>query len=156
MKKYAFSAALAVILGLTAFGMADAQRRGPFGGFGGRGPFGGLFGVELTDAQREQIKAIREEERAAGSRQPSGVPAHVQLRAELLADAPDQQKIAALREQIVAAHSERLAREIALQQKIVALLTPEQRAQAREALANASERRRERQHDQGLDGRRPW
>ena len=141
MKKHVFSAALTIIMGLTAFGMADAQRRGPGGGFAGRGMFG-LFGVELTDAQREQIRAIHQEERASRSAQPAGVPLHAQLRAELLADAPEHQKIDALREQIVAAQSERLTREIAIQQKIAAILTPEQRAQARETLAKTGERRR--------------
>jgi len=140
MKKYVFSAALALILGLATFGISDAQRRGPGPGFGGRAPFIGVSGVELTDAQREQIRALLDEDRA--SRDPrAGVNPHVQLRAELLADSPDEQRVVALRDQIAAAQAERLTREIALQQKIVALLTPEQRAQARDALANAPERR---------------
>ena len=140
MKQYAFRAALALILGLATFGMSDAQRRGPGRGLGGPAPFLGISGVELTDAQRQQIKALFDEERASQDPR-AGVNPHVQLRAELLADSPDEQKVVALRDQIAAAQAERLTREIALQQKIAALLTPEQRAQAREALANASERR---------------
>jgi Spy/CpxP family protein refolding chaperone len=103
--------------------------------FGGRGPMG-FPGVELTDAQREQIRAIVQEERAGRQAPPAGADLHRQLRAELLTDTPDEQKIASLRDQLAAAHAERLAREIALQQKIAQILTPDQRAQAREALAN--------------------
>ena len=157
MKRYAFSAVVALVLGLGAFGLADAQwrGRGPGGGGpmfgGGPGPLG-FAGVQLTDAQREQIRTILEEERASRKEPPAGADLHQQLRAELLADAPDQQKLASLREQIVNAQGERLARQIALQQKLVEVLTPEQRAQAREALAKQGERRRERQGRAGLRG----
>lgn len=147
MRRHALSAVLAVILGLGAFGPADAQPggRGPGVGpmFGGRGPMG-FPGVELSDEQRQQIREILNEARGSRQTPPAGMDLHHQLRVELLADVPDEQRIATLREQIAAAHAEQLSRQIALQQKLAQVLTPEQRAQAREALANRAERRGQR------------
>jgi protein CpxP len=162
MKRFTLSVVITAVLGLAAYSLADAQgdRRGPpFGGPGlfqdgpgagrqGRahGPRGGglmfgLRGLDLTDEQRTQIRAIHEAERGgagsvAGGR--SGVPVDAALRRELqtqlFADAPDAQKIAALQQELVQAHSARLARQIALEQKIAQVLTAEQRAQVREGL----------------------
>lgn len=141
MKRLTLSVITAVVVGAAAFGLADAQeqgrRGGPgFGGPGGRGPsmhFGRI--ADLTDQQREQIRTI-----LAGEREDRQGPAavgalHRQLDAELLADAPDEQKIEALKQQIAQATVEGLSRRIAIQRKIAQVLTPEQRAKARENLA---------------------
>jgi Spy/CpxP family protein refolding chaperone len=61
-----------------------------------------------------------------------------------MADNPDDQKIETLRQQLVQAQGEEVARQITLQRKIAAVLTPEQRAQARERLAEGPNRRHER------------
>jgi Spy/CpxP family protein refolding chaperone len=144
MKKLGLSAMLAAVLGVAAFSLADAQgeRRGP--GFGPGGPgsgrgFGMLRGVELTDAQRDQVRTIMQEWRDDASATHN---LQRQLRTELLADTPDEAKIASLREQIVGAHNEMLTRHIDTQRKIAQVLTPEQRAKAREALSDDSGARR--------------
>jgi Spy/CpxP family protein refolding chaperone len=177
MKRFTFSVVITAVLGLAAYSLADAQAalRGPaFGGPGlfqdeqrpagprrgfgpGRGgPMPGLRGIELTEEQKEQIRAIHEEVRNANA-SPAGSAANVepgdgrprrgprgeapdaalrrQLEAELFADAPDAQRIATLEQQLVAAHATQLARHVSLQQRIAQVLTAEQRAQVRERLS---------------------
>ena len=60
----------------------------------------------------------------------------------MFAETPDAQKIATLQQQLVQAQCERLANEIAIEQKIAAVLTAEQRAQVRERLSQAPTERR--------------
>jgi protein CpxP len=120
-------------------GMGRGMGMGP-GGPGGRGGPGGpmaiLRGIELTDAQREQIRGIMEAERA-------NAPADRvrdldrQLSVALLADTPDTAKLDELKAAIVAGTAEELSHRIAVQSKIVQILTPEQRAQARENAGKA-------------------
>ena len=151
MKRFAYSAVVAGVLGLGAFALADAQagagqeaaaaaqepsRRGPGGRMGM--PFARL--ADLTDAQRQQIRTIVEQDRQSRQGAPAEGNLRQQLQAELLADVPDEQKIATLQEQIAQATSESLARHVALQRQIAQVLTPEQRAKAREHLAQAPER----------------
>jgi Spy/CpxP family protein refolding chaperone len=143
MKKLAFSTVLAALLGVAAFSMADAQdqeartgRRGP--GFGpgfGRGPMMIARVVDLTDAQRAQIREILETARKERQGPPPSVALHRQLEGELLADTPDLAKIETLKSQIAQAEADQLAKRVELQTQIAAVLTPEQRAKAREALA---------------------
>jgi Spy/CpxP family protein refolding chaperone len=64
-----------------------------------------------------------------------------QLDAEILSDSPDEQQIDTLRQQLVQAHGEELSRQIALQRKIAQVLTPEQRATARERIEQPRGRR---------------
>jgi Spy/CpxP family protein refolding chaperone len=142
MKKLGLTVLLTGALAVAAFSMADAQgqRRGP-GGFGpgmGRG-FIALQNLDLTDAQRDQVRAILQEERSGEA--PAHRKLHQQLRAELLADTPDDQKIALLRDQITRAQGEALTHQIDVQRKIAQVLTAEQRAKAREALAKARDNR---------------
>ena len=52
----------------------------------------------------------------------------------MFTDSPDQQKIGELKNAITAATAEQLSARVELQSRIAEVLTPEQRAQAREAL----------------------
>lgn len=116
-----------------ADGQGPGQRRGPgAGGPGGRG----LMGImqDLTDEQRTQVRAIMQEQREGQQAPPADAKLRRELEAELLADAPNDQKIEELKQQIVAAHAEALTRHIALQKRIAQVLTSEQRAKARERL----------------------
>jgi periplasmic protein CpxP/Spy len=112
----------------------------PQGGRGpGRGPGAGglmpvLRGLDLTDAQREQITALTEQRRAAGDPGRNLMDLERQLQTAILADTPDQQKIEELKNSIAAASAQELAARIDLQSRIAQVLTPEQRAQAREAV----------------------
>jgi Spy/CpxP family protein refolding chaperone len=142
----AFVASVAIAGGQQASGdqqrpaIAQGRQAGPGGvrGPGGRGRGGPLGGVlaDLTDQQREQVKAILAEERQGEPGPPADMKLRQALEQELLADSPNVQKIEELKLQIVSATSESLARLIAVQQKINQILTAEQRAKARERIAD--------------------
>jgi Spy/CpxP family protein refolding chaperone len=144
MKRMVFNALLAALIGVSGFMLSDAQDRGARGprpgggpGFGGWGAVGLARFADLTEEQRKQVQAILEEDRASREGPPPAVTLHRQLEAEILAEVPDEQKIEALRQQLVQAQSDEVARQLALQRKIAQLLTPEQRSKARERLEQA-------------------
>ena len=118
-------------------GVGQARRGGP-GGPGGPGRGGPMF-ADLTDQQREQIKAIHDAEREGQQGPPADAKLRQQLELELLADTPNDQTIETLKQQIVAAQLENLSRHIAVQKQIGQVLTAEQRAKARERMAQAPE-----------------
>ena len=119
----------------VAGGQAQGQRRGPgFGGPGGRGLMPGIM-QQLTDEQRGQVRAILQEQRGERQGPPADAKLRHDLQAELLADVPNDQKIDELKQQILAAQAEGLDQHIAVQKRIAQVLTPEQRAKARERLA---------------------
>ncbi len=130
--------ALAGLIGVSAQSPAQqpgqsnrAEVRQGRGGFGrGGGP---LFArLDLTDAQREQIRAIMKEnvdgERPGAKR--AGL--EQQLRAAIFADTPDLGKIDQLKNAIAEADAAALARRIDVELKVAQVLTPEQRVKARE------------------------
>jgi Spy/CpxP family protein refolding chaperone len=142
MKRFTLSVVMTAVLGLAAYTWSGAQEpgRGPGpgrpGGPGfGRGGMALLRGADLSEQQQADIKAIREASRDADAGPPADMTLRRQLEAEVFADAPDAQKIAALQEQLVKAQAVRLAREVATQQKVAQVLTAEQRAKIRERLA---------------------
>ena len=149
MKRWVFSSVLAALIAVTGFALAAAQggaERGPDSPPRPhprmmRGGPGGLAGIarmaDLTEEQRKQVQAVFEEHRASRQQGRAAMDLHRQLHAELLADVPDEQKIDTLRRQLVEAQGEALTGQIALQRKIAQILTPEQRATARERPAEA-------------------
>jgi protein CpxP len=145
MKRTIWSAVAALVLAAAVAIPAIAQP--PQGGRGpGRGPgFDGalpiLRGLNLTDAQREQVRALTDARRTADNPRRNLMDLERQLQAALLADSPDQQKIDDLKNSIAAASAADLTARIDLQSRIAQVLTPEQRAQAREALGKAPGRR---------------
>jgi Spy/CpxP family protein refolding chaperone len=149
MKRRVWSVAVAVLLAATAFGFANAQDRGQRGprqgfdgpGFGRGGPGGFARFVDLTDEQKKQVQAILQEDRASRQGPPASMTLRRQLDAEILSDSPDDQKIDDLRQQLLQAHGEELTRQIALQRKVAQVLTPEQRATARQRLEQPRQRR---------------
>jgi Spy/CpxP family protein refolding chaperone len=132
------TAALAVALLAITSAVASAQgpdrRRG-------WGPRGFTYGVDLTPEQREQIRAILEEERQQRRANDPTADFNRQLELELLADIPDQARLDSLRTQIVEAQQARLQKMLEIRQRIAQVLTPEQRAQARENVAKGGKRR---------------
>jgi protein CpxP len=150
MKRLILSVVMTGVLGLAAFSLSNAQQSGeaPRGrGPGGPGAFGRgggavLRGVDLTDEQKASIKAIHDAERQDRTGPPADATLRRELEAEVFAEAPDAQKIAALQQQLVQAQSERLAHEIAVKQKVAAVLTAEQRSKIRERLSQAPPERR--------------
>jgi len=141
MKRTTWSAVLALVLAAAVAIPVIAQP--PQGGRGaGRGPgFDGalpiLRGLNLTDAQREQIRAVTEAQRTGDNPRRNLMDLERQLQAAILADTPDQQKIEELKNSIATASAAALTARIDIQSRIAQVLTPEQRAQARDALAKA-------------------
>jgi Spy/CpxP family protein refolding chaperone len=141
MKRTTWLAVLALVLAGAVAIPVIAQP--PQGGRGvGRGPgFDGalpiLRGLNLTDAQREQIRTVTEAQRTGDNPRRNLMDLERQLQAAILADTPDQQKIEELKNSIATASAAALTARIDLQSRIAQVLTPEQRAQARDALAKA-------------------
>jgi Spy/CpxP family protein refolding chaperone len=131
-------------------GQGQGQRRGPgFGGPGGPGGRGMIPGImqELTEEQRGQVRAILQEQRDGQQGPPADAKLRHQLQLELLADVPNDLKIEELKAQIAAAQVQGLDRHIAVQKRVAQVLTAEQRAKARERLAEGPH--------QGRGGRGP-
>ncbi len=131
---------------VASVAVAQGQGQGPQGrgrgfsgpggpsGPGGRG-MGPVIMKELTEEQRNQVKAIMGEQRGAEQGPPADVRLRRDLEAELLADTPNDQKVEDLKQQILVAQAEGLSRHIAVQKRIAQILTAEQRVKARERLA---------------------
>jgi Spy/CpxP family protein refolding chaperone len=139
--------AAALVLGAGISTVAGQGRPGDAGqgrGFGGpgRGPgFGGplplLRQLDLTDTQRDQIKAVTDAQRNQANQAPVRklMELHRSLEAALFADNPDTAQIDQLRASISEAEAAALAARIDLQLKIAQILTAEQRQKARELVA---------------------
>jgi periplasmic protein CpxP/Spy len=113
-------------------GRGGPGRQGGPGGPGGLMPL--LQRLDLTDAQREQVRAIVEERR--DDRPDGNMPElQQQLQAAIFADTPDVAKIEQLKTAIAAAEAGRLAARIDTELRLAQILTPEQRAKARELAA---------------------
>jgi Spy/CpxP family protein refolding chaperone len=137
---------VAVIALLVAVPLAAQPPQGPGRGFGGRlgpggpgGPGRGpapLHALSLSEEQRQQVRAIHEEQR---EKRPDASLAELQkqLQAAIFADTPDLAKIEQLKTAIAAAEAALLAHRIDTELRVAQLLTAEQRARARELLANA-------------------
>jgi len=136
------AAVLAVSLGtlpLVAQQPGDAQPGHRMGGPGQFGPGGrggpggpggilpGLNRVNLTDAQREQVRALMEQERQSGDPGDTVRQAEQALHAAVLADTPNPQAIESAKAALNAAHEAALTHRVELMQKIAQVLTPAQR-----------------------------
>jgi periplasmic protein CpxP/Spy len=145
MKRTIWSAVLAMVVAGAVAIPVIAQP--PQGGRGqGRGPAFAdalplLRGLNLTDAQREQIRSITEAQRTGDNPRRNVMDLERQLQAAVFAETPDQSKIDQLKNSIAAARAEELTSRIELQSRIAQVLTPEQRAQARETFGKAPGRR---------------
>lgn len=105
------------------------------GRFGGRGGFGMLRGIELTDAQKEQLRAIRESNKPdEATRQQLRTLMEARRNGTLTEDQKAQFKT--LRDQA------RQKRE-AINRQILAILTPEQKQQLEARKAEMEKRREE-------------
>jgi protein CpxP len=134
---------LAAAVAIPAIAQAPQGGRGPGrGGPGFGGPMPLLRGLTLTDAQKEQIRSITAQRRTSGdeARRKMG-DLERQLEAALFAESPDQQKIEELKNAVAAATADQLSARVELQSRIAQVLTPEQRAQARDALGKTAGRR---------------
>ena len=121
-------------------GMMGRGMMGP-GGPGMRGGPGGPFGMaglplrdlDLTDAQREQVKAVmeshREEQKTIGDRM---VTARKALQAAVAADTLDEAAIRAAAAEVGAVEADAAVMQAKIRTEVSALLTPEQLKKAKE------------------------
>ena len=145
--------ALIVVLGgALATGVAFAQdqkaggRRGGDGaraaGIGGRGGAGlALRGVNLTDAQQQQIRTLTEQHREQNSAWSERLSTAVEAQRKAAAANPvDEQAIRLAAQNVAEAQAEVMIAQAKLRSAVLALLTPEQRAQAEQARAQRGAR----------------
>ena len=141
MKRTIWATALAMLvagaIAIPVIAQPPQGGRGPGRGPGFDGPAPVLRSLNLTDAQREQIRALTGAQRTGDNPRRTLKDLQRQLDAAIFADTPDQQKIEELENSIAAASAADLAARIDLQSRIAQMLTPEQRAQARDALSKA-------------------
>lgn len=137
--------AIVAMVPASAQGPQGGGRRGPGGrGFGGPGGPGGRGGpggpapivqqLNLTEDQRDQVKAImegRREDRPGANM----MELQKQLQTAIFADTVDLAKIEELKTAIASAEAAMLSARIDTEMKINQILTAEQRAKARELVA---------------------
>jgi len=147
--------AAAVVIPVIAQPPQGGGGRGPGRGLAPGAPLFLLRELNLTDAQRDQIRALTEQRRGQGD-SPRRKVADIerQLQVAVFADAPDQQKIDDLKKALAAATAEELTARAELQSHIAEILTPEQRARAREALGKIGGRGGPARVDGGNSARR--
>jgi protein CpxP len=120
--------------GMMGQGMMGPGGPGMRGGPGGRGGmFGaGLRGIDLTDAQREQVRAImeshRDEQKAIGDRMQAARKA---LHEAIAADAVDEGAIRAKAGEIGAVEADAAVLQAKIRAEVFGILTPEQAAKAK-------------------------
>lgn len=137
LKTVMIAALAAVAIAGLSVQAPDAQPRqgrgGPGFGRGGPGPFAILQQLNLTDAQREQIRTILEERRQNDGTQMNKMgDLQRDLQAAVFADTPDQTKIDQLKAAINEAQTAALAERVEVELRIAQVLTAEQRQKARE------------------------
>jgi Spy/CpxP family protein refolding chaperone len=85
--------------------------------------------LDLTDAQRQQIRALADETRQGGNPGEQARAAEQKLHAAILADPPDLQAIEGLKAALNTAHASELDQRVEMMQKVAQILTPAQRQQ---------------------------
>lgn len=90
---------------------------------------------DLTDAQREQLRALAEEGRQGGDPGAGVRAAEQKLHAAVLANTPDLQAIETLKAALNAAHAAELDHRVGMMLKAAQILTPAQRQQLLEKQA---------------------
>jgi Spy/CpxP family protein refolding chaperone len=150
------------VLALTAFvlvlvggSLAIGQVLGP-GGFRGRGPGMGPGGpgalglplaeLNLTDAQREQVRQLMEQFQAQNRTLFERVRQGEEARRNAVETTPvDESRIRTVMQQLAEAETELAVQRARLHSEIHALLTPEQQAQAQKLRADREARLKQRQ-----------
>ena len=133
---------LAAAVAIPVIAQPPQGGRGPGRGPGAGGPMPMLRGLNLTDAQKEQIRTLTEQRRTGEDPRRNLMDLERQLQTAILADVPDQQKIDELKGSIATASAQELAARIDFESRIAQILTPEQRAQARDAVGKGPGGRR--------------
>jgi Spy/CpxP family protein refolding chaperone len=85
--------------------------------------------LDLSDAQKDQLKALADEGRQSGDPGAGVQAAEQKLHAAILADVPDLHAIESLKAALNAAHAAELEQRVGMMQKVAQILTPAQRQQ---------------------------
>jgi len=122
----------ALALALTAIGTSLSAQGPGFGPGRGHGPMGegrGLRGLNLTEAQQAQVKAIHDKHQAAFKAKGEAAQAARKALSEAMAKAStDTATLKSLHDQASAARFDMMLEHRAVRQEILPLLTPEQKA----------------------------
>ena len=137
---------IAVATTLAAVGMLAASTGLAAQGRGGRGPFGGaLRHLDLTDAQRTEIRSVVREHREGGAElRRELMAALAQLRDATSGEVVNETTIRALAAAAAPLQADAAVRRAQHNAAVLALLTADQRTQLREMRENARENRRAR------------
>ena len=140
-RRMVMAATLALSVGaVSLLAQGPGQRpSGPGPGPGGMGPGGpggppGILAMvhrleDLTDAQKEQLRALADEGRLGGDPGAGVRAAEQKLHAAVLSNTPDLQSIETLKAALNAAHAAELDHRVGMMQKVAQILTPAQRQQ---------------------------
>ena len=140
-----FVASMAVAAGLALAATAYAQtgtqatpaRRGPEAAAPPRA------GLNLTDAQREQIRTLRETQRQdAQALRDKMRAARQQLQTAMRADMPDEAAVRSAAEAVAALQADQAVLQARTRSLVMKVLTPEQQARMKETRAREAERAR--------------
>lgn len=144
-KTFLAGAIMAIVAGLAA-GVAaqgDGPRRG--GRFGPGGGFRGLAALDLTDAQREQVRGVmqghRDEMRETGAQLHE---AHAAQRAAIETFPVNEGLVRSTSQTLAAAQTEMALLQARIHGEIWSILTPEQQQKAKELKEKHQARREER------------
>ena len=147
-----------VALLVTSVAYAQGPRGGgPFGGRGGRGAFGpglALNELNLSDAQKEQVREIRERNREQTQQFAQRLNAAAEKQRQAIETLPvNETLITSATQDMTAAQVDLAIQQARLNADIWAVLTPEQQAQATKLRAERKARMEERRQE--IQQRRP-
>jgi Spy/CpxP family protein refolding chaperone len=98
-------------------------------------------GLNLTDAQRDQIRTLREAQRKdAQALREKMRAARLQLRQAMRADVPDEAAVRSAAEALAALQADQAVQQARSRSQYMKVLTPEQQARMKQARARAAER----------------
>lgn len=123
----------------------SGSRDGRFMGGGPRGMLPGLREMDLTDAQREAIQAIAEQNRSEGRAMAEQLgAARASLNEAVMADVVNESTIRARAADLARLEADAAVQRAYVNADIWQILTPDQRVELRQLQAEAEERRGER------------
>ena len=134
-RRMVMAATLALSVGaLPLLAQGPGQRpggpgRGPGGPGGPPGILAMVHQLDLSDAQKDQLKALMDEGAQAGDPGAAVRAAEQKLHAAILADVPDLHAIELLKAALNGAHAAELDHRVAMMQKVAQILTPAQKQQ---------------------------
>lgn len=128
-------------------GPGRSGRGGGFGGFGGFGRGGGLElrGLNLTDAQRQQIRTLHDQHREQTQAAATRLRTAMEAQQKAVETVPvNEGAIRATTQELAEAQTEVAIERAKLHASVFALLTPEQKEQAAKLRAERATRRSDR------------